>query len=104
MHERSIWLPLQIAAGVALGIVVGGVVLHQLWLYQMRMAVDEGIRAFQSAVPTQKGVVRSGPVVPVSRREQSAADACGLHEVRGDVNGQPVCVDRASGLSRRLGQ
>ena len=95
----SKWLPVQIAVGVAAGIVLGEVAVYVIALQVFRGAFDQAAQLVGSVGRIANPVAAMPPAVIVP-----AVPSCRPGEVAGQVNGEAVCVGRSSGATRRLGQ
>lgn len=94
----SLWV--QIAIGVSLGIVIGGVTLYLLWLAHLRIAFSGFTRELphvsQRALPPDRRIDLDDRERPDQmeriREAVRTKRACPAGSTAGAVNGEPVCV------------
>lgn len=94
MFERKDGLPLwgHVAAGVSVGLVVGGVALYSLWLWHAGLAVE---RALSRVTPVGSVYQRVPPVAEASSLTPRRFSPCPERHVLGALNGVLVCVSPA---------
>lgn len=106
MFDRSgIPLWVHVMLGVASGCVIAGVVLYSLFLWHMRVQLDDAARAVSRTVLQSPGVsTRPHVPVPVARGVGASAQSvqtCPVGHTPGLLNGVPVCVSSGGRVVER---
>lgn len=93
-QERNAPLWMHVAGGVAVGMIVAGVVLYSLWLWQTHVAMERAARELQrtlaASVVKERVVVR--PPTVIASTPGRAAAPCPAGYALGVLNGAAVCV------------
>lgn len=93
-QERNAPLWMHVAGGVAVGMIVAGVVLYSLWLWHTSFAMERAARELQRtlAAPVVRERVVVRPPSVISSTPTRTAAPCPTGYAIGVLNGAAVCV------------
>jgi len=100
MFERDKYgapLVAHIAGGVAIGVIIGGVVLYGLWSIHVNIQMARAAKEFESAmkaVQQQTYRARVAGPVPQPTRPAAPSGPCMPGDSPGVLNGEAVCVSK----------
>lgn len=86
-----------IAGGVAIGLIVGGVVLYGLWSVHLQIQMAKAEKEMKAAMQAAQGSFQQ-PSMPPSQRTQTVPSTprspCVPGDSPGVLNGEAVCVSK----------